>query len=287
MYSGSGHLEPFQISDPLQAAMADLIGRPATGTWSNALVSTSKTLKSRFLFLFSPFNTISHSRMALSSITKPLSIVLLSSWTLTALGFTALDVLNNNRTLTEVIASISLLTFLVCRLFVASQPKDESSIAQLLTTAYTRSRAASLTLLLLAGSWLYELLWKTVALFFVTLFGGVFAAAIYNDAFVKQADSMNNDVNVDNDLDSTTAALAEINEFQKNTGLDVDPTELFKMIPPKLLVYVAVLVWLNFATLGLYVLKMAWRGVRGVLGSRVESKDVGVVTGFKREAKVE
>ncbi|KAL4795768.1 hypothetical protein BDV19DRAFT_157319 [Aspergillus venezuelensis] len=225
--------------------------------------------------------------MALSSLTKPLSVVLLSSWTLTALGFTALDVLNNNRTLTEVIASTSLLTFLVFRLFVASQPKDESSIAQLLTTAYTRSRAASLTLLLLAGSWLYELLWKTVALFFVTLFGGVFAAAIYHDAFAKQADSMENDVNVDNDLDSTTTALAEINEFQQNTGLDVDPTELFKMIPPRLLVYIAALVWLNFATLGLYVLKVAWRGARGVLGSRVESKNVGVVTEVKGYVKVE
>ncbi|KAL4954429.1 hypothetical protein BDW69DRAFT_163239 [Aspergillus filifer] len=224
--------------------------------------------------------------MALSSITKPLSIVLLSSWTLTALGFTALDVLNNNRTLTEVIASTSLLTFLVCRLLVASQPKNEGSVAQLLITAYTRSRAASVTLLLLAGSWLYELLWKTVALFFVTLFGGVFAAAIYNDAFVQKADAAG-DVNVDYDLDSTTTALVQINEFQENTGLDVDPTELFKMIPPRLLVYVAVLVWLNFATLGLYVLKMAWRGVRGALGSGLERKEVGVVNGVKDDAKGE
>ncbi|KAL4946510.1 hypothetical protein BDV06DRAFT_182270 [Aspergillus oleicola] len=223
--------------------------------------------------------------MALSSITKPLSIVLLSSWTLTALGFTALDILNNNRTLPEVVASTTLLTFLVCRLLVASQPKDENSIAQLLTTAYTRSRGASLTLLLLTGSWLYELLYKTVALFFITIFGGVFAAAIYNDAFVETADVMDNDVNIDNGLDSTTTALAEINEFQKKTGLGVDPTELFKMIPPKLLVYVAVLVWLNFATLGLYVLKMAWRGIRGVLGSGVEYKEGRVVSRTKGGVK--
>ncbi|KAL4931756.1 uncharacterized protein BDV17DRAFT_226476 [Aspergillus undulatus] len=224
--------------------------------------------------------------MAFSSITKPLSIVLLSLWTLTVLGFTALDMLNEDRTLTEIVASTTLLAFLVCRLLVASQPKDENSIAHLLTTAYTRSRTASFTLLLLTGSWLYELLYKAVILFFVTIFGGVFAAAIYNDAFVEKADAMDSDVNIENDLDSTTIALAEINEFQEKTGLGIDPTELFKMIPPKLLVYLAVLVWLNFVTLGLYVLKMAWRGVRGVLGSGVEEKEGGVVKGVKGGVKV-
>ncbi|KAJ5584295.1 uncharacterized protein N7459_004095 [Penicillium hispanicum] len=186
---------------------------------------------------------------------------LLALWTLTALGFTALSIGSANRSLIEPAASISLLTYLVCRLIVFLQPGwQPDSLAHVVALAHRQSRQGALAMLVCACAWLYELASQAVMLFFVTFFGGILATAVYNDAFEET--TANQD-----DLGADTTALAEIDAVKAKAG--VDPTQLFKMIPPKLLVYFAALVWANFATLGVYVLRLAWRSVRVVLGSPV------------------
>lgn len=196
-----------------------------------------------------------------SQISTLISGGLLTSWAVIALGFTALNVLNENRTAIGTIASISLLTYLAARLLVLSHPKNlhNDSIAYFLTTSHLRSRKEALVTLLFACSWLYELLSQAVLMLFVAVFGGTIAAAIYNDAF-EETNTMEPS---DSDMEST--ALAEIDEFKAKAGIDL--VTLFKMIPPKALIYLVVLLWANFATLGLYVLRLAWRSVRVVLGS--------------------
>lgn len=70
----------------------------------------------------SPFITSSNINMALgiaqvsAGLYKGLAIELLVSWTLTALGFTALVALNTNSTYLEIITCTTLFTFLMCRL---------------------------------------------------------------------------------------------------------------------------------------------------------------------------
>ncbi|KAL3472393.1 hypothetical protein BJX99DRAFT_235672 [Aspergillus californicus] len=195
--------------------------------------------------------------MALSVLSKGLSILFLTSWTITALGFTALDILNDNRGIIELIGSTSLLTFLICRLIAILQP-DESTLAYIITTAHKKSRGVGLATLLFTITWLYELLYKTVFLFIATVIGGTFAAAIYHDAFNENPA----DTAVEEPVETT--ALAEIDDFAEKTGVDL--LQLIKMIPPRLLVYVVALVWFNFATLGLYTLRLAWRSLRAVFG---------------------
>ncbi|KAL2788156.1 hypothetical protein BJX66DRAFT_309439 [Aspergillus keveii] len=193
---------------------------------------------------------------ALSTVYRLVALPLLTAWTVTALSFAALDVLNSNRSLIEPIASISLLTYLVCRILVVSQPTpqngtgNESSIAHILTTAHRKSPLTGLISLLFAISWLYELLFKAVWLFFVTVLGGAFATALYTDAFVQNEDGSGE------------------SESMAKTGVDL--VAAVKMIPPRLLVYVVMLVWLNFATLGVYILRHAWRSMRVFLGASRE-----------------
>ncbi|KAL4869923.1 hypothetical protein BDV12DRAFT_70761 [Aspergillus spectabilis] len=193
-----------------------------------------------------------------------LTVPFLASWTALALGFTALDVLNSNRSPIQLIASTSLFTFLVCRLLVVSQSStfNENSIAHIITTFYQRSARNALVFLLFTFSWLYELLHKSLAMIFVTIFGGALATALYNDAFVEVGEN-GEPVSMEEDIE--TSALAEIDHFKETTG--VDPTQIFKMIPPKVLIYLVALVWFSFATLGLYVLRLTWRSLRRVFGA--------------------
>ncbi|KAL2807963.1 hypothetical protein BJX63DRAFT_55359 [Aspergillus granulosus] len=221
---------------------------------------------------------------ALSNLYRILAIPLLTSWSLTALSFVALDVLDSNRSFIEPIASISLLTYLVCRLLVFLQPatqnahRDEnaSSIAHMLTTGYRKSPLNALISLAFAAFWLYELLVKTFFMFLITIFGGAFATALYTDAFVKE-DVGSTETMYDHDdaaPGAESTALAEFDELKAKMG--VDPSAVLKMIPPKLLVYVVAIVWLNFATLGLYVIRHAWRSLRVVFGASGEDiiKDI-------------
>ncbi|RAH47792.1 uncharacterized protein BO95DRAFT_441039 [Aspergillus brunneoviolaceus CBS 621.78] len=202
-------------------------------------------------------------------ISKAIVVLFLTSWTLTALSFTALDALNSDQSLISLIVPTSLLTFLVCRLFIASQPSDGAgagspTVAQTITSAHRHSPRNALILLLFTLSWLYELLFKCFGMFIVTLVGGFFFTAIHNDALVAK-----NGTGV-SELEST--AMAGMADFQDKTG--VDPTQIIKAIPPRALLYWVLLVWVNLATLGLYILRLAWKSLRMVLGGPIAAPAV-------------
>ncbi|KNG83447.1 hypothetical protein ANOM_008041 [Aspergillus nomiae NRRL 13137] len=191
------------------------------------------------------------------------AVLLLLAWTLTALAFTALNVLNSNSSYLEIIASSSLLTFLFCRLLVASSEsspstRQDDTIARLVASADHGSRRGAVVLFGLCCTWLYELLNQAVLLFFMTVFGSVMATAIYNDAFTDDV------VDVD---ESTTALSVEMDKFEEMAGFN--PTQMFKLIPPRLLVYFVALVWLNFLSLGAYVLGHAAVSLKKLLSSSV------------------
>ncbi|KAI9038275.1 uncharacterized protein KD926_010931 [Aspergillus affinis] len=214
------------------------------------------------------------------------AILLLTTWTLTALAFTALNVLNTNSTYISSIASISLLTFLLARLLVISHPTtgsgtgthDTESIAHILTSAHRRSRKEALLLFTLTCTWFYELLCKVVLLFFMTVFGGVVATIIYNDPEgLRATDNMGSAQGGQQDDDAGTTALAEIDQFKTRAGVDFDPSVVFMWIPPRMLVYFAVLVWVNFVGLGVYVLRYAWRALRRVVREEGSASSVPVV----------
>ncbi|RHZ68727.1 hypothetical protein CDV55_105993 [Aspergillus turcosus] len=181
--------------------------------------------------------------------------------TLTALGFTALVALNTNSTYLEIIACTTLFTFLMCRLLVAWNPSKTSqdvTIAQVIASADSGSRRGALVLFSLCCTWLYELLIQGALLFFMTFFGGVMATAIYNDAFTDVHEAADTDA-------STTAVSVEVDQFKDMAGFD--PTEMFKLIPWRLLVYLVGLAWLNFLSLGVYVLGHAVVSLKNVLTS--------------------
>lgn len=202
-----------------------------------------------------------------SQVYVAVSLVLLTSWSISTLGFTVLNILNDNSSLLAIAGSVSLLVYLTCRLVVLLQSNTQNdSIAYFLTTAHTRSRKEAIVMLLCTFTWLYELSYQFFFMLFATIFGGAIATAIYNDAFVE--------VNEPNDLepsksDIENTSLAEIEEFKAKAG--VDPRVIFSWIPPKALVYLALLLWLNFWTLCLYVLRQTWRSARAVLGASSSS----------------
>lgn len=197
-----------------------------------------------------------------------ISLVLLTSWSISTLGFTVLNILNDNSSLLAIVGSVSLLMFLTCRLVVLLQSNAQNdSIAHFLTTTHTRSRKEAAVMLICTFTWLYELSYQFFFMLFATVFGGAIATAIYNDAF---------EVNEVNDLepsksDIENTSLAEIEEFKAKAG--VDPRMIFNWIPPKALVYLALLLWLNFWTLCLYVLRQTWRSARAVLGASSSSNE--------------
>ncbi|RHZ53572.1 uncharacterized protein CDV56_105097 [Aspergillus thermomutatus] len=200
---------------------------------------------------------------------KGIAAGLLVSWTFTALSFTALDVLNNNSTYLGIVASTTMFTFLICRLLVVWSPSSSQdvTIAQLIASADYGSRRGALVLFSLCCTWLYELLNQGVLLFFITIFGGVMATAIYNDAFT---DGVHETAPIDG---STTAVSTEVDKFRETAGFD--PTEMFKMIPPRVLVYFVGLVWLNFSSLGIYVLGHAVMSLKKVLTSPTSTAKKG------------
>ncbi|KAF7161332.1 hypothetical protein CNMCM5623_006946 [Aspergillus felis] len=197
-----------------------------------------------------------------TSLYKGLAIGLLVSWSLTALSFTALVALNTNSTYLEIIACTTMFTFLMCRLLVVGNPSSKSenaTIAQLIASADSGSRRGALVLFSLCCTWLYELLNQALLLFFMTVFGGVIATAIYNDAFTEGVHE------AEHEDSSTTAVSVQVNQLKEMAGFD--PTEMFKMIPPRVLVYFVGLMWLNFLSLGVYVLGHAVVSLKKVLTS--------------------
>jgi hypothetical protein len=205
-----------------------------------------------------------------TSLYKGLAIGLLVSWSLTALSFTALVALSTNSTYHEIIACTTMFTFLVCRLLVVWNPSSMSSqdatIAQLIASADSGSRRGALVLFSLCCTWLYELLNQALLLFFMTVFGGVIATAIYNDAFTDGV------YESEGEDGSTTTVSVQVNEFKEKAGFD--PTEMFKMIPPRVLVYIVGLMWLNFLSLGVYVLGHAAVSLKKVLTSPTSTSTV-------------
>jgi hypothetical protein len=148
----------------------------------------------------------------------------------------------------------------MCRLLVAWNPSSKSenvTIAQLIASADSGSRRGAFVLLSLCCTWLYELLNQALVLFFMTVFGGVIATAIYNDAFT---DSVQETEPQDG---STTSLSVHVKEFNETVGFD--PTEIFKMIPPRVWLYFVGLMWLNFFSLGVYVLGHAVVSLKKVL----------------------
>lgn len=205
------------------------------------------------------------STMALNQVYTTIIVIPLTIWTATALGFAAMDIVNANRQLIEPLASISLFTYLSCRLIVALKPDDDAqnahpSLAHLVTTAHRRSPQGAIAMLIFSCTWLYELAHKSMIMIFMTIFGGVITMAIHSEPW-----EMEDTTSPSSESDAQETALAKIDDFKANVGFD--PTALFRCIPPKALVYFVVLVWVNFGSLGLYVLRLAMRSMRAVFGS--------------------
>lgn len=92
----------------------------------------------------------------------------------------------------------------------------------------------------------------------MTFFGGVMATAMYNDAFTDVHEAVDTG-------GSTTTVSVEVDQFKEMAGFD--PTEMFKMIPWRLWVHLVGLAWLNFLSLGVYVLGHAVVSLKNVLTS--------------------
>lgn len=196
-----------------------------------------------------------------------LAAVLLTSWTITALGLSALNVLNNNKSVVQSIAAISLFTFLACRLLVVFRPRNTDvsqygTVAHFIATADYGSRKGALVLFSLCCTWLYELLTMGMLLLFMTFFGGMMATALYQES---QAQGSAATEDSHRHLNASTTALAEVNEFKEKAGVDL--TVVFKWIPPKALVYFVAALWLNFLSLGLYIFGHAAKSLVKVLSS--------------------
>lgn len=211
--------------------------------------------------------------MGLNRVYTAIIVVPLTLWTTTVLGFAAMDIINDNKQLIEPLSSISLLTYLACRLIVALNPRAQNaSLAHLITTAHQRSLQGAIAMLIFSCSWLYELARKSVIMFFMTVFGGIMAVAIHSDSWEETSSPSSPSSTTPPELgesDEQQTALAKIDDFKANAGFD--PTALFKCIPPKALIYFGVLVWINFGSLSLYVLRLAIRSINAVFGSSLKA----------------
>ncbi|KAL4819705.1 hypothetical protein BDW67DRAFT_153971 [Aspergillus spinulosporus] len=199
----------------------------------------------------------------LSIVTTPLSILLLLAWTTTALVFTVLNTFASNTTNFEIVASTSLFTFLICRLYVAFTPSNTTSLAHTLTTAATRSRTAALIQLLFAVSWLYGLCLKLLTLVFATALGATLALVMWHDELI-QSGFLQPSAGQD--------GLSKVDSFKQSMKLDalekeidVDFAKLLGGISPVWLLGVVLAVWVDFVSLGVYLARLGWKAVRGLL----------------------
>lgn len=204
----------------------------------------------------------------LSIIITPLFILLLSAWTTTALTFTVLNTFAANTTNFEIVASTSLFTFLICRLYVAFSPSDTNSLAHTLTTASTRSRIGALIQLLFAASWLWELCLKLLTLLLATAVGATLALVMWYDALIESGARQPS---------AGQDELSKVDSFKQSMKLDalekeidVDFAKLLGGVSPAWLVAVVLAVWVDFVSLGVYLARLGWKGarelLRGVIG---------------------
>ncbi|KAL4746980.1 hypothetical protein BDW72DRAFT_183814 [Aspergillus terricola var. indicus] len=199
----------------------------------------------------------------LSIITTPLFILLLTAWTTTALVFTVLNTFASNTTSFELVASTSLFTFLICRLYAAFTPSNTISLAHTLTTAATRSRTGALIQLLFAVSWPYELCLKLLTFVFSTALGATLALVMWYDVLI---DSGVLQPSAEQD------ELSKVDSFKQSMKLDalekeidVDFAKLLGGVSPVWLLGVVVAIWVDFVSVGVYLTRLGWKGAKGLL----------------------
>lgn len=200
------------------------------------------------------------------------AILLLSSWSLTALVITALNVMNDKKGFLAPAASVGLLTFLVCRLIAAINPvplsaaASRGTIAHLIASANYGSRSGAFALFLMTCTWLYQLL---ETLFVLVLATTIAASVLFLSMFggpVGEESATEGVKAPEFNFDSNSTALME---FEEKVG--VDPTDLLRRFGPYTFFVVMAAVWINFLSLCLYVLGHAAKSFSIVLSTPTQS----------------
>ena len=209
---------------------------------------------------------------------KVLAVLLLSSWSLTALAMTSLNLLNENKGFLAPAASIALLTFLVCRLIVVFNPlptaqnfgvapisaaSNGGTVAHLIASANYGSRSGAFVLFLLTCTWLYQLLQTLFLLIVATLISAsLLITILYGEKATGDESAADSGSDTNFDPYSNTTALVE---FQEQTG--VDPNEFLRRIGPRAFILIMSTVWINVLTLCLYILGHAAKSFSTVLST--------------------
>ncbi|KAL4760336.1 uncharacterized protein BDW70DRAFT_160729 [Aspergillus foveolatus] len=213
------------------------------------------------------FRTSLASLAAINKYWQALTVPLpFSSLTLPIAQFPDFMLLNTfaaNTTNLEIVASTSLFTFLICRLYVAFTTSDTNSLAHTLTTAATRSRTGALIQLLFTASWLWELCLKLLTLVFATAVGATLVLAVWYDALIESGALQPS---------AGQHELSKVDSFKQSMKLDalereidVDFAKLLGGVSPAWLLAVVLAVWVDFVSLGFYLARLGWKGAMGLL----------------------
>lgn len=201
------------------------------------------------------------------------AILLLSSWSLTALVITALNVMNDKKGFLAPAASIGLLTFLVCRLIAAVNPlpipvaANRGTLAHLIASANYGSRSGAFVLFLMTWTWLYQLLETLFVLVLATTIGAsMLLLIVLGEPVNKEESGTDGGSATAFDFDANSTALVEFEE-----KLGVDPTDIIRRFGPYTFAVIIGLVWINFVSLCLYVLGHAARSFSTVLSTPTQS----------------
>ena len=211
-----------------------------------------------------------------------MAILLLSGWSLTALVMASLNVLNENKGFLAPVASIALLTFLVCRLIVVFNPlptvqnfgagtipaaPNGGTVAHLIASADYGSRSGAFVLFLLTCTWLYQLLQTLFLLIVATLISAsLLITILYGEKSSGDDPAADSGPGTNFDQYSNTTAIVE---FQEQTG--VDPNEFLRRVGPRAFILIMGTIWVNFLTLCLYVLGHAAKSFSTVLSTPTQT----------------
>lgn len=193
------------------------------------------------------------------TITTTFTVLFLGLWVLQLAGFTALDVLEEDPSYLDSFLSISLLTYLICRLIVFFQGYNrDGSMAYRLTSAHHRhSRKEALLSTIFSLGWIYSLLCKFFLMFISTFMSSIILVSHYYGDDIVQAEK-DGLIEDKGQMDFATA-MEKMEEYQEALGFDA--VELFAWIPWQLLIGLAVVAWITFGTLFFYVVRVAWKSV--------------------------
>lgn len=196
-----------------------------------------------------------------------ITVGFLSLWVTVALGFAALDFVAFDWSFVNPMLSLSLLTYLICRLIAVFQNKSsDGGMVYFLTTAHRRSRRQALAVLLFTCGWIYEIILKILFMFVATLLSG--SLLLYHHAGMKTLDDLEtlDSKNPKSDLQLKEEHMAQekakIDDFFKEVGFD--PVEFLGWVPPKIMVFCIVLAWFGFGTLAFYIFRLAWLSLKRV-----------------------